>query len=63
TGWAGKCQSLMFFSFRESGGPLVCDGVVQGIVSNGYLDMRHPSIYTRITKCILWINETLQKPS
>uniref|UniRef100_A0A8C0GXW0 Peptidase S1 domain-containing protein n=2 Tax=Chelonoidis abingdonii TaxID=106734 RepID=A0A8C0GXW0_CHEAB len=47
----------------DSGGPLVCDGVVQGIVSNGNPDGRPPSIYTRISKFIPWINETLQKLS
>ncbi|XP_039353904.1 duodenase-1-like [Mauremys reevesii] len=47
----------------DSGGPLVCDGVVQGIVSNGNLDGRPPSVYTRISKFIPWINETLQKLS
>ncbi|XP_077688222.1 duodenase-1-like [Eretmochelys imbricata] len=45
----------------DSGGPLVCNGVVQGIVSNGDPDGRPPSIYTRISKFIPWINETLQK--
>ncbi|XP_044841345.1 duodenase-1-like isoform X2 [Mauremys mutica] len=47
----------------DSGGPLVCNGVVQGIISNGNLDGRPPSVYTRISKFITWINETLQKLS
>ncbi|CAM5096214.1 unnamed protein product [Natator depressus] len=47
----------------DSGGPLVCDGVVQGIISNGDPDGRLPSIYTRISKFIPWINKTLQKLS
>uniref|UniRef100_A0A8C4Y4H5 Peptidase S1 domain-containing protein n=1 Tax=Gopherus evgoodei TaxID=1825980 RepID=A0A8C4Y4H5_9SAUR len=47
----------------DSGGPLVCNGVVQGIVSNGNPDRRPPSIYTRISKFIPWIKETLQKLS
>nr|XP_048675575.1 mast cell protease 1A-like [Caretta caretta] len=47
----------------DSGGPLVCDGVVQGIISNGNPDGRPPSIYTRISKFIPWISETLQKLS
>ncbi|XP_075767927.1 duodenase-1-like [Pelodiscus sinensis] len=47
----------------DSGGPLVCDGVVQGIVSNGDPDGRPPSIYTRISKFIPWINATLEKLS
>ncbi|XP_030395741.1 duodenase-1-like [Gopherus evgoodei] len=47
----------------DSGGPLVCNGVVQGIVSNGNPDGRPPSIYTRISKFIPWITETLQKLS
>uniref|UniRef100_A0A8C3FQX4 Peptidase S1 domain-containing protein n=1 Tax=Chrysemys picta bellii TaxID=8478 RepID=A0A8C3FQX4_CHRPI len=45
----------------DSGGPLVCNGVVQGIVSNGNPRGRPPSIYTRISKFIPWIKETLQK--
>ncbi|XP_074838185.1 duodenase-1-like [Carettochelys insculpta] len=47
----------------DSGGPLVCDRVVQGIVSNGDLNGRPPSIYTRISSFIPWIDETLQKLS
>uniref|UniRef100_A0A8C3H5Z1 Peptidase S1 domain-containing protein n=1 Tax=Chrysemys picta bellii TaxID=8478 RepID=A0A8C3H5Z1_CHRPI len=47
----------------DSGGPLVCDGMVQGIISNGDPDGRPPSVYTRISKFIPWINETLQKLS
>ncbi|KAM7150582.1 mast cell protease 1A-like [Macrochelys suwanniensis] len=47
----------------DSGGPLVCNGVVQGIVSNGKPDGRPPSIYTRISKFIPWISEALQKLS
>uniref|UniRef100_A0A8C8S2C7 Peptidase S1 domain-containing protein n=1 Tax=Pelusios castaneus TaxID=367368 RepID=A0A8C8S2C7_9SAUR len=47
----------------DSGGPLVCNGVVQGIVSNGDPSGRPPSVYTRISKFIPWINETLQKLS
>uniref|UniRef100_A0A8C3RZX4 Peptidase S1 domain-containing protein n=1 Tax=Chelydra serpentina TaxID=8475 RepID=A0A8C3RZX4_CHESE len=47
----------------DSGGPLVCDGVVQGIISNGDPGGQPPSIYTRISKFIPWISETLQKLS
>ncbi|XP_067414591.1 mast cell protease 1A-like [Emydura macquarii macquarii] len=47
----------------DSGGPLVCDGVVQGIVSNGDPSGWPPSVYTRISKFSPWINETLQKLS
>ncbi|XP_067420358.1 mast cell protease 1A-like [Emydura macquarii macquarii] len=47
----------------DSGGPLVCDGVVHGIVSNGDPSGHPPSVYTRISKFIPWINETLQKLS
>ncbi|XP_039355045.1 mast cell protease 1-like [Mauremys reevesii] len=45
----------------DSGGPLVCEGLIQGIISNGDVDRRPPSIYMRISKFIPWINETLQK--
>uniref|UniRef100_A0A8C4WNX0 Peptidase S1 domain-containing protein n=1 Tax=Gopherus evgoodei TaxID=1825980 RepID=A0A8C4WNX0_9SAUR len=60
---AGKAISSCIMGDGDSGGPLVCNGVVQGIVSNGNPDGRPPSIYTRISKFIPWITETLQKLS
>ncbi|MBN3303179.1 granzyme B(G,H) [Amia ocellicauda] len=44
----------------DGGGPLVCDGVVYGIVSKASSRCGlKPSIYTKISKFFLWINETL----
>nr|XP_023969592.2 duodenase-1-like [Chrysemys picta bellii] len=60
---AGSPQANKSAFQGDSGGPLVCNGVVQGIVSNGNPRGRPPSIYTRISKFIPWIKETLQKLS
>ncbi|XP_048379692.1 cationic trypsin-3-like isoform X2 [Stegostoma tigrinum] len=45
----------------DSGGPLVCDGVQQGIVSWG-LGCGNPgwtTIYTKLCNYVSWINETI----
>uniref|UniRef100_A0A8C3T166 Peptidase S1 domain-containing protein n=1 Tax=Chelydra serpentina TaxID=8475 RepID=A0A8C3T166_CHESE len=41
----------------DSGGPLVCNGVVQGIVSDGF--QFPPSVYTRIAHYLPWIRKTM----
>ncbi|XP_074088155.1 mast cell protease 1A-like [Macrotis lagotis] len=43
----------------DSGGPLICDRVAQGIVSYGSLDGSAPRVYTRISIFLKWIKETL----
>uniref|UniRef100_A0A670KCI2 Peptidase S1 domain-containing protein n=1 Tax=Podarcis muralis TaxID=64176 RepID=A0A670KCI2_PODMU len=45
----------------DSGGPLVCDGVAEGIVSNG--NPCPPAVYTRVGHYLPWIKETMKKHS
>uniref|UniRef100_G7PA00 Chymase 1 n=1 Tax=Macaca fascicularis TaxID=9541 RepID=G7PA00_MACFA len=44
----------------DSGGPLLCAGVAQGIVSYGRLDAKPPAVFTRISHYRPWINKILQ---
>ncbi|XP_044842091.1 mast cell protease 1A-like isoform X1 [Mauremys mutica] len=45
----------------DSGGPLVCEGVAQGIAS--YVDehLWEPSVFTKLSTFIPWIQKILQK--
>uniref|UniRef100_A0A663N066 Peptidase S1 domain-containing protein n=1 Tax=Athene cunicularia TaxID=194338 RepID=A0A663N066_ATHCN len=52
-GCVGQEQSL------DSGGPLVCNNVAQGIVSFGY--DTPPGVYARISNYLPWIKKTLKK--
>ncbi|XP_032650215.1 mast cell protease 3-like isoform X1 [Chelonoidis abingdonii] len=45
----------------DSGSPLVCDGKAQGIVSHGTGDWSTPSVFTRLSKYVCWIKNTLHK--
>uniref|UniRef100_A0A7N5KCW8 Chymase 1 n=1 Tax=Ailuropoda melanoleuca TaxID=9646 RepID=A0A7N5KCW8_AILME len=45
----------------DSGGPLLCAGVAQGIVSYGQKDAKPPAVFTRISHYRLWINEVLKE--
>ncbi|XP_020015519.1 kallikrein-10 [Castor canadensis] len=50
------CQS-------DSGGPLVCDGTLQGILSWGVYpcgSAKHPAVYTRICKLVPWIEKIIR---
>ncbi|XP_006126762.2 duodenase-1-like [Pelodiscus sinensis] len=60
---AGNSQTNESAYQGDSGGPLVCNGTVRGIVSSGDLNGHPPSIYTRISHFIPWVNEMLQKLS
>ncbi|XP_057576733.1 mast cell protease 3-like [Hippopotamus amphibius kiboko] len=47
-------------SFKgDSGGPFVCNGVAQGIVSFGQLNGTPPNVYTRISSFLSWIQKTM----
>ncbi|XP_008070334.1 kallikrein-1 [Carlito syrichta] len=46
----------------DSGGPVVCDGVLQGLTSWGYLPCatsNKPSVYTRVAFYLKWIEDTM----
>uniref|UniRef100_A0A667IEP5 Mast cell protease 4-like n=1 Tax=Lynx canadensis TaxID=61383 RepID=A0A667IEP5_LYNCA len=45
----------------DSGGPLFCAEVAQGIVSYGRTDAKAPAVFTRISPYVPWINEILKK--
>ncbi|XP_041032787.1 trypsin-like [Carcharodon carcharias] len=46
---------------RDSGGPAVCNGVLQGIVSwgSGCADRGYPGIYTKVCNYVSWIQDTI----
>uniref|UniRef100_A0A2K5Q708 Kallikrein related peptidase 13 n=1 Tax=Cebus imitator TaxID=2715852 RepID=A0A2K5Q708_CEBIM len=48
----------------DSGGPLVCNRTLHGIISWGDFPCGQPDrpgVYTRVSRYILWIRETIQK--
>ncbi|KAK1338743.1 hypothetical protein QTO34_019401 [Cnephaeus nilssonii] len=45
----------------DSGGPLLCAGVAQGIVSYGRADAKPPGVFTRISSYVHWINKILKR--
>nr|XP_012611486.1 mast cell protease 4-like [Microcebus murinus] len=47
----------------DSGGPLLCAGVAQGVVSYGRGDAKPPAVFTRISPYVPWINKVLRKSS
>ncbi|XP_024057693.1 mast cell protease 3-like [Terrapene carolina triunguis] len=57
----GKPQERKWPFLGDSGGPLVCDGKAQGIVSHGSSDGSTPSVFTRLSKYVCWIEKTLHK--
>ncbi|KAF1585495.1 Cathepsin G, partial [Eudyptes chrysocome] len=56
---AGSFRELGDSSQGNSGGPLVCNKVAQGIVSFGYNSL--PRVYTRTSNYLPWIKTTLKK--
>ncbi|XP_006108649.1 granzyme H-like [Myotis lucifugus] len=48
-------------SFKgDSGGPLLCENKIQGIVSNGPEDGTPPEVYTKVASFLPWIKETME---
>ncbi|XP_032281389.1 kallikrein-7-like [Phoca vitulina] len=48
----------------DSGGPLMCKGTLQGLVSWGTFPCGQPNdpgVYTQVCKYVKWINETMRK--
>uniref|UniRef100_A0A452QRN3 Peptidase S1 domain-containing protein n=1 Tax=Ursus americanus TaxID=9643 RepID=A0A452QRN3_URSAM len=57
----GRKENFDLFSFHgDSGGPLLCAGVAQGIVSYGRGDAKPPAVFTRISPYVPWINKILK---
>uniref|UniRef100_A0A8C5ZGU0 Granzyme B-like n=1 Tax=Marmota marmota marmota TaxID=9994 RepID=A0A8C5ZGU0_MARMA len=49
-------------SFKgDSGGPLVCNHVAQGIVSYGNKNGTPPRVYTKVSRFLQWIKETMKR--
>ncbi|KAM5340267.1 uncharacterized protein AAES06_024972 [Glossophaga mutica] len=44
----------------DSGGPLLCAGVAQGVVSHIHLNAKPPAVFTRISAYVSWINQILE---
>ncbi|XP_061015022.1 mast cell protease 2-like [Dama dama] len=57
----GHPQSTKFAFKGDSGGPLLCAGVVQGIVSYGQSNAKPPAVFTRISHYRPWIDEVLNE--
>ncbi|XP_058143739.1 granzyme H-like [Dasypus novemcinctus] len=45
----------------DSGGPLVCNNVAQGIVSYGNKVGKPPRVFTKVSRFLPWIKETMKK--
>ncbi|KAM9111808.1 mast cell protease 1A-like [Pangshura tecta] len=54
---AGSFHQLKDSSQGDSGGPMICNGVVQGIVSFG--NSFPPGVYTRIANYLPWIKKIM----
>uniref|UniRef100_A0A8C8RS34 Peptidase S1 domain-containing protein n=1 Tax=Pelusios castaneus TaxID=367368 RepID=A0A8C8RS34_9SAUR len=54
---AASYHKLSDVNYGDSGGPLICNGVAQGIVSYGF--QFPPSVYTRIANYLPWIRKTM----
>ncbi|XP_061456940.1 mast cell protease 1A-like [Rhineura floridana] len=54
---AGSHTQLLDTSQGDSGGPMVCNSVVHGVVSHGY--SFPPGVYTRIAHYLPWIQKVM----
>ncbi|VCW53664.1 unnamed protein product [Gulo gulo] len=48
----------------DSGGPLICNGTLHGIISWGDFPCgqpNRPGVYTRVSQYVLWIRDTIRK--
>uniref|UniRef100_A0A673VB47 Kallikrein related peptidase 13 n=1 Tax=Suricata suricatta TaxID=37032 RepID=A0A673VB47_SURSU len=48
----------------DSGGPLICNGTLHGIISWGDFPCgqpNRPGVYTRVSQYVVWIQETIKK--
>ncbi|XP_005911260.2 mast cell protease 2 [Bos mutus] len=57
----GNPQSTKSAFKGDSGGPLLCAGVAQGIVSYGLPNAKPPAVFTRISPYRPWIDEVLKE--
>uniref|UniRef100_A0A8C5Z9S4 Granzyme B-like n=1 Tax=Marmota marmota marmota TaxID=9994 RepID=A0A8C5Z9S4_MARMA len=56
------CSALPLLSSQgDSGGPLVCNHVAQGIVSYGNKNGTPPRVYTKVSRFLQWIKETMKR--
>lgn len=61
---AGELEGGKDTCVGDSGGPLICDGILQGITSWGYDPCgapKKPAIYTKVLKFTTWIQEVMDK--
>ncbi|XP_072479228.1 chymase-like [Notamacropus eugenii] len=56
----GNPKSVRSAYKGDSGGPLICSGVAQGVVSYGRTDATPPEVFTRISHYRSWINKILK---
>ncbi|XP_004411179.1 PREDICTED: kallikrein-1-like [Odobenus rosmarus divergens] len=59
---AGQLEGGKDTCAGDSGGPLICDGVLQGITSWGNMPCgspNMPAIYTKVTSHLEWIKEIM----
>ncbi|KAG8508720.1 Mast cell protease 8, partial [Galemys pyrenaicus] len=58
----GKPKTKKASGGGDSGGPFVCNGVAQGIVSYSYIDPEVlPRVFTRISSFLPWIHTTMRR--